>query len=166
LVHGHLDAGRILLTAEGVLKIAGLGEPRWLIQDQKAEVRGQRSEIRDQESRVRGQESGVRNQESEGESGPDIGSDLDALARIAVAWVAPAPKKKGTRTKAMPKPLRRILDRLKADDPAIRYPSLAALLEDLDQIGDQVPDNAEAWDKLLSQIRDQGKEEAALKESA
>jgi hypothetical protein len=30
LVHGHLDAGSLLLTAEGTLKLVGLGEPRWL----------------------------------------------------------------------------------------------------------------------------------------
>lgn len=30
LVHGHLDAGSLLLTGDGTLKLVGLGEPRWL----------------------------------------------------------------------------------------------------------------------------------------
>jgi serine/threonine-protein kinase len=30
LVHGHLHAASLVLTPEGVLKVCGLGEPRWL----------------------------------------------------------------------------------------------------------------------------------------
>jgi hypothetical protein len=30
LCHGHLEPGCFVLTAEGVLKLCGLGEPRWL----------------------------------------------------------------------------------------------------------------------------------------
>ncbi|MFO0844475.1 MAG: hypothetical protein U0797_19110 [Gemmataceae bacterium] len=30
LTHGHLDAGSLVLTGDGMLKLVGLGEPRWL----------------------------------------------------------------------------------------------------------------------------------------
>jgi hypothetical protein len=158
LVHGHLDAGRILLTADGVLKIAGFGEPEWLVQSQNAEAKKQKAE--DDNQIQHGGMTASRTFDFR----PD--QDMAALARIAVAWVTPSAKKKGTRAKSLPKPLRKILDRLKAEDPATSYPDVAALLGELDQISDQVPDNAEAWEKLLSQIRDQGKEEGALKQSA
>src|SRR5437879_3860323 len=46
LVHGHIQANRILLTADGVVKIAGFGEPDWLVASQKSEIRGQKSEVR------------------------------------------------------------------------------------------------------------------------
>jgi chromosome segregation ATPase len=176
LIHGHLDAGRILLTAEGVLKIAGFGEPDWLVQ--KAEGRKQKAEsseassphLRPVVSEEREGEASAEPSGAAADSGTapfDFGPhpDVAVLAQIAVAWVAPV-KKKGTRAKALPKPLRKIAERLKADDPATCYPNMAALLADLTQISDQVPDNAEAWDNLLGQIRDQGKEEAALKQSA
>jgi hypothetical protein len=164
LVHGHLDAGRILLTAEGILKIAGFGEPAWLISSQKAESRRQTADGRNEGS-------GVRDQESEEGIAPSsevetIGRDLDALTRIAIGWIAPPTKKKGTRAKAMPKPLRGILDRLKSEDPATRYPNVATLLEDLNQISEAVPDNSETWDKLLSQVREQGNDEVPLQQSA
>ena len=93
-------------------------------------------------------------------------ADLADLCRIAAAWAAPSAKKKGTRAKPFPKPLRKILDRLKAEDAETRYATAAALLADLDEAADHVSDNPEAWDKLLSHIRDQGKEETPLKQSA
>jgi hypothetical protein len=168
MFHGHLQANRILLTADGVVKIAGFGEPDWL-------VPGQKSEVRSQGSGVRGQESEV--MIAAGDHSPeisDLGSltsaDLADLCRIAAAWAAPSAKKKGTRAKPFPKALRKILDRLKAEDAETRYPSAAALLTDLDDAADHVSDNPEAWDKLLSHIRDQGKdtgkEEMPMKKSA
>ena len=91
---------------------------------------------------------------------------MDDLCRIAAAWAAPSAKKKGGKAKPFPKPLRAILDRLKSEDAATRYPTAAALLEDLDQAADHVSDNPEAWGKLLSHIRDTGKEDTPLKQSA
>jgi hypothetical protein len=171
LFHGHLQANRILLTAQGVVKIAGFGEPDWLVPGQKSEVRSQGSGVRDQESGVRSQESEV--MIAAGDHSPETSNlssltsaDLADLCRIAAAWAAPSAKKKGTRAKPFPKPLRKILDRLKAEDAETRYATAAALLADLDEAADHVSDNPEAWDKLLSHIRDQGKEETPLKQSA
>jgi hypothetical protein len=96
----------------------------------------------------------------------DFSSDMADLCRIATLWASPSAKKKGVRSKPFPKPLRKILDRLKAEDVEMRYPSADALLDDLAQATDHVPDNPEAWEKLLSHIRDQGKEETPLKQSA
>jgi serine/threonine protein kinase len=190
LVHGHLQANRVLLTADGVIKIAGFGEPDWLVPSQKSEVRGQKSEVRDQRSEVSApsfnpeptatalHKSEVASEKSEankgdGDQGPltsDLCSltsvDVADLCRIAAAWAAPSPKKKGGKAKPFPKPLRAVLDRLKAEDADARYPSAAALLEDLDQAADHVPDNAEAWEKLVSHIRDQDKDDMPLKQSA
>ena len=61
LVHGHLHAGRILLTGEGVLKLCGFGEPLWLL-DMRAAAPGDL----------------------------DASADLAALAPIAVTWAAVA----------------------------------------------------------------------------
>jgi len=93
-------------------------------------------------------------------------ADLAALSRMAAAWAAPSPKKKSVKTKPFPKALRNILDRLKSEDAESRYADIAALLADLDQTADHVSDNPEAWEKLLSHIRDQGKEDVPLKQSA
>jgi hypothetical protein len=96
----------------------------------------------------------------------DFMSDMADLCRIAAAWTAPSPKKKGTRAKPFPKALRKIVDRLKSEDAETRYANPAALLDDLAQATDHVPHNPEAWDKLLSHIRDTSKEETPMRQSA
>jgi serine/threonine protein kinase len=157
LVHDHLQANRILLTAEGIVKIAGFGEPDWLVASQKSEVRGPRSEV----------SAPSFNPEPAARDLPKSeAADVADLCRIAAGWAAPSAKKKGGKIKPFPKPLRAILDRLKAEDDDSRYSSAADLLEDLNQAAHHVPDNAEAWEKLLRHIRDTGKEEMPLKQSA
>ncbi len=151
LTHGHLQANRILLTADGIVKIAGFGEPDWLVQNSKPKV------------------SSPEIAAESGQPPPEISmvdQDLADLCRIAAAWAAPSAKKKGSKATPFPKALRKILDRLKAEDNETRYPSAAALLYDLALATDHVSDNPEAWDKLLSHIRDQGKEDVPLKQSA
>jgi chromosome segregation ATPase len=149
LTHGHLQANRILLTADGVVKIAGFGEPDWLVQNSKPKVVGPENTAN-----------------SAGAAISTMEQDMADLCRIAVAWTAPPPKKKGTRVKPFPKALRKIVDRLKAEDAESRYPNPAALLDDLALATDHVAHNPEAWDKLLSHIRDQGKDETPMKQSA
>jgi chromosome segregation ATPase len=175
LAHGHLQANRILLTADGVVKIAGFGEPDWLGSgNSKSEIRNPKQIQSTKSQNSDEPQPGVSNI-SDSDLGfvsdfefriSDFSSDVADLCRIAVLWASPSAKKKGVRSKPFPKPLRKILDRLKSEDAEIRYPSADALLDDLAQATDHIPDNAEAWDKLLSHIRDQGKEDTPLKQSA
>jgi serine/threonine protein kinase len=177
LAHGRLQANRILLTADGVVKIAGFGEPDWLVGNSKSEIRNPKREEKATENTEN--ESSVPSVSSVAQASSDLGfvsdfgfgisdfaSDVADLCRIAALWASPSAKKKGVRSKPFPKPLRKILDRLKSEEAETRYPSADALLNDLAQATDHVPDNPEAWDKLLGHIRDQGKEETPLKQSA
>jgi TolA-binding protein len=67
LVHGHLSAGRIVLTGDGILKACGLGEPPWLLEPEPGEEA----------------------------YGDDAASDLTALGRIAAGWARVRGKGKG-----------------------------------------------------------------------
>src|SRR5439155_6612885 len=71
LVHGHLDAGALLLTVDGTLKICGFGEPPWLAA-----------------------RSGLPNRASDSADG-----DILALGRLAAGWLATAPKRKNGKSK-------------------------------------------------------------------
>ena len=123
------------------MKICGLGEPSWLAASTAATS----------EKRVE-------------EYTP--GHDLAALGQVANEWAAVPAKRKGAKTKQLAEPLREILERLAADDPAHRYTSAVALLEELDRAGDDVPANPEAWDRLLRHVRDHGQEAETLRKSA
>jgi DNA repair exonuclease SbcCD ATPase subunit len=136
LVHGHLQAEHIVLTSEGVVKVCGVGEPQWL-------------------------------------AGPPVGGsheepapDLVALGRIAAGWCPSTGKRKGSRSKALPVELQAILARLCAEEGKTPYATAAALLEDLDRAGSNVPANAEAWDRLGRHVREHGVAQAALRVSA
>jgi hypothetical protein len=89
--------------------------------------------------------------------------DLADFGRIAANWAALAVRRKAA--KPFPEPLQAILQRLHTE-AAVRYPTAAALLEDLDQAGASVPPNAEAWDRLLRHVREHAAEEARLRQSA
>jgi hypothetical protein len=133
LTHGHLGPELVVLTSEGILKVCGLGEPAWLAAKAPAE----------------GQES-------------DTAGDLAALGHVVAGWLQPdtdaapgAARRKAARSKPLPEGLQRVLRRLQADSPDERYPSAAALLEELDQAGADAPPNAAAWERLLRYVRDQ-----------
>jgi serine/threonine protein kinase len=166
LAHGHLQANRILLTADGVVKIAGFGEPHWLTGNPKSEIRNPKQNLATEDTEIAETQSSVLSVSSVAQGSSIFAGDVRDLCKIAAAWATPPAKKKGVRSKPYPKPLRKILDRLKSEDAEARYSSANALLDDLAQATDHVPDNPEAWDKLLSNIRDQGKEDAPLKQSA
>jgi hypothetical protein len=136
LVHGHLQAGHLLLTGEGVLKLCGVGEPSWLA---AAAENYEESPAADLQTLGR---------IAAGWCGPASG------------------KRKGSNTRALPEALQAVLHRLGADEAADAYPSAAALLEALDSTGAEVPPNAEAWDRLLRHVRENAVAEAALRESA
>jgi hypothetical protein len=136
MLHGQLRPASLVLTGDGVLKLTGLGEPRWLAF------------------------SGAESNEE-----PTVASDLATLGRIAADWAASTPGGKGTRSKPLPKVLQEIVSRLTADNPAERYASAAALLEALDQAGSSVPANAAAWERFLKQVREQS-DEVTLRRTA
>jgi chromosome segregation ATPase len=173
LTHGHLQANRILLTADGSVKIAGFGEPDWLV-NSKSEIRNPK-QIQSTKSQVANQPEAPVSNIGDSDLGfvsdfgfraSDFTTDVADLSRIAAAWAAPSPKKKGGKAKPFPKALRAILERLKSEDATTRYPTASAILEALAQAADYVPDNPDAWGKLLSHIRDTGKEDTPLKQSA
>jgi chromosome segregation ATPase len=138
LVHGHLDAGLLVLTGEGTLKLCGLGEPPWLA-------------------------AGSAPPAPEG----DTAADLATLGRIAAGWAALGAGRKGAKARPPPGPLQAILHRLTgAADPPAPYASAAELLEDLDRAGPTVPPNAEAWERLLRHVREHATDEPPLRRSA
>lgn len=126
LIHSGLDASRVVLTAEGVLKLCGFGEPAWLAEPTSVP----RTE-------------------------PNAAADVAALGRLAAAWAAPSIGAKKARAKPFPGALQSVLDRLSASDATQVYPSAAAVLEDLDRAGREVPANATAWERFIRQVREQ-----------
>jgi hypothetical protein len=141
LVHGHLHPSLLVLTGEGILKIGGLGEPLWLALPETLPVNAAMREA-------------------------EPADDLAALGQIAGAWATAPAKRKGVRAKPLAEPLQAVLQRLAGATPEERYPSAAALLEDLDRVGADVPPNPEAWDRLLHYVRDHVQEGPGLRQSA
>jgi chromosome segregation ATPase len=136
LVHGGLDASRIVLTSDGLLKLSGFGEPAWLADAPSGQT-----------------------------ANPDAPADVAALGRLAAGWATPDAQAKKPRAKPFPSALQTLLDRLSATDPALSYASAAAVLEELDRAGTEVPANAAAWERFVRQVRDQSVD-AALRFSA
>lgn len=94
--------------------------------------------------------------------GGDAAADVATLGRLVAAWATAAPQRTG---KTMPDSLRVVLDRLRAVEPESRYESAAAVLEDLDHAGADVPANAAAWERFLREVREQAAD-TALRRSA
>jgi hypothetical protein len=135
LVHGRLEASILVLTTEGVLKLCGVGEPAWL------------TDATDDEATAVG--------------------DLTALGRIASVWATSTESSSGKKSKVKPLPevLQRILHRLLSDDADMKYADTSELLRELDQVGEDVPANAAAWERLVRHVREQVNE-AGLRLSA
>jgi hypothetical protein len=100
--------------------------------------------------------------ESPSKNGEDPADELAALGHIAAGWITLG-QATGKKAKGMPKPLQTILDRLTT---AKGYASAAALLQDLDRAGGDVPANAEAWDRLVRHVREAMSADTALRRSA
>jgi hypothetical protein len=126
LVHGHLHASSFVFTREGILKVCGVGETRWLAVPPPQD-----------------------NDE------PSIARDLVALGHIAAGWAAGTPTAKAGKTKAFPAVLQSILGRFHHEDEAKRYASAADLLEDLERASAGVPPNSAAWERFVRQIREE-----------
>ncbi len=135
LMHGHLQPESLLLTADGILKTCGFGEPLWLLGPNVS-------------------------------TPEDVRADLDALGRIVGGWINPSGRRQGSKIKGIPDSLRALVDRLVGSDISNLYPSAAALLEDLDRVGADVPPNSEAWDRLLRHVRENALPATALRRSA
>jgi hypothetical protein len=124
-VHGHLQTTSFVFTTDGVLKLTGAGEPRWLLLPASAE-----------------------------ENEPTPQEDLRALGRIAAEWAALGPRR-GNKAKPLPTTLQAVLDTLQAEDPNQGYATASELLEALDEAGSDIPPNATAWERFLREVRDQ-----------
>jgi hypothetical protein len=93
-------------------------------------------------------------------------ADLAALGDLAAGWAAASPRRKNAKPpKALPESLQRMLARLRPD-AADRYPTAAALLEDLERAGTDLPDGAEPWEKLLQHAAENATEGVAWRKSA
>jgi chromosome segregation ATPase len=138
LIHGRLTPESLLLTPEGMLKITGLGEPTWL------------------------HPSGL-------PAEPSAEDDLRSLGRIVLDWSTMAPKKRGKKG-GLPDGLLGVLRGLGAETnegiPLALYPRMATLLEDLDHIGSEVPDEGGAWQKLLEHVGENATESPTLRQTA
>jgi chromosome segregation ATPase len=91
--------------------------------------------------------------------------DLRTLGKIVSGWCTPTGVRKGPKTKPLPEALVSVLYRLAADgEPG--YHDVQELLDDLQKAAASIPPNAEAWDRLLKYVRDNGAAEAMLRQSA
>jgi hypothetical protein len=131
LMHGHLNPGQMLLTADGTLKWCGFGEPGWLA-DRATE---------------------------DAPTTEEVGShtDLAALGRMASAWAAlrSGGRQKG-KARELAEALQAIRQRLTATAPGEGYTTAAELLADLEGVGADVPPNPEAWDRLVRYVQENG----------
>jgi chromosome segregation ATPase len=136
LVHGHLHPGLVVLTGAGTLKVAGVGEPVWLLSPP-----GPAAEDGDERTAWEVLE--------------EVAADLAALGRMAAGWAAAGAQRKGARGKPLPASLQEVLRRLSTDNAEERYPTAEALAAALEQAAGDVPANPAAWERLLRQVREQ-----------
>lgn len=134
LFHGRFSANAVTLMTDGTVKLSGFGEPAWL----------------------------------HGTIEPEnpAAADMAALGRLAVEWSLLTPPVKRGKPRLLPETLLRMIRRMGA--PAVvgfnaqgqpeyeppypeheRYPSIGAMLDDLDQAGAELPANSEAWERLI-----------------
>jgi len=151
LAHGRLEAQHFVLAEDGTVKLTGIGEPAWI--SGAAEVENPQH------------------------------ADLHALGRIAADWSMLVPRRKSSKPRALPEPLQNLLRRLGSaafsgefeDESPIMMPplppeechtSIAAMLEELEQAGADLPANSEAWDRLVKHVGTHLVEGAALRRTA
>jgi hypothetical protein len=125
LIHGALEALSFVFTSEGVLKLQGLGEPRWLLAAP-----------------------------DDGE--PSVADDLRRLGQVVAGWAALAPGK-GSKPKALPQPLQTILQRLQNPEGKQTFTSAQELLAALEAAGSSVAANATAWERFVTEVREQSR---------
>jgi hypothetical protein len=146
LVHGRLTSDAFALTAAGVLKVGGFGEPPWLDTGTVPFV------------------------------DPTPGTDLRALGQVAFGWAQLAGKRRGAKGKPFPADLAAVIRRLEADpEPPMAdtvaadrpYASAADLVADLKRIARETAFSDDAWEKLLQHVAENAPDgPAALRRSA
>lgn len=147
LVHGRLTSDSCVLTADGLLKVTGFGEPAWLAAGGVPSV------------------------------DPTPAADLRALGQVLFAWSQLAAKKRGPRpAKAFPAEFVGVIRRLEADpEPPMAdtvaaerpYESAAELLADLQRLARDTAFSDDAWEKLLRHVADNAPDgPAPLRQSA
>jgi hypothetical protein len=96
----------------------------------------------------------------------DEQGDLQALSALVRGWAEPMAQRKGGKGRAVPESVVRFLRRLGSKDSKNTFESAAAMSEELEGLGEDVPPNAVAWKRLLQHVRDHGAEEPRLRQSA
>ena len=135
LVHGRLTSDSFVLTADGVLKVTGFGEPPWLAGTTPAAT------------------------------DPTPDADLRALGQVAFGWsqAGQAPGRRRARGRAFPESLTAVVRRLETDAEtpmadtvagAVPYRSAADLVADLARLAALFPCPPDAWDRLVRHVGD------------
>jgi hypothetical protein len=140
LTHGRLGAASFLLTRSGVVKLIGVGEPRWL-QPGGAD----REPTVEDDLRALGQvalgwmQTGTRRRGARPRPFPP--GLLDLLRGLGAAGE-------------------------EGGVPGGAYADATALLEDLDRVAGQVPADHGSWDKLLAFVAENAGDGTVLRQSA
>ena len=151
LAHGRLSGHSLVLTAEGVVKVLGLGEPAWLYQ------------AADPADGVIADLEGLGRQACEWSM---------LVPRRKSSKPKPLPEDLQNVIRRLGAPS---FDGFDANDEQMmvppfdagdRYQSITAMLEDLEQAGAELPANAEAWDRLVKHVSENATEGAALRRTA
>ncbi|MFL5329096.1 MAG: hypothetical protein ACJ8C4_09275 [Gemmataceae bacterium] len=89
--------------------------------------------------------------------------DVTALGQVAASWAALVPKRKGAKPpRPLPKAVRAVLDNWAAGG----YDSAAAVLEELDRSGSDVPSGVETWERLVKFAGENSSEGVTWRKSA
>ena len=135
LTHGRLSSDTFLMTANGTVKLLGIGEPMWLSTGIAAAF------------------------------DPTPEADLRAIGQIAFGWsqLGQPSGKRRTRTKAFPESLMAVVRRLEADPEtpmadtvagAMPYRSSGDLVADLKRLTTLFPCPADAWQRFVQHVTD------------
>jgi hypothetical protein len=95
-----------------------------------------------------------------------VSGDLTALGELAADWAARAARRRGAKSnRLLPAPLQAVLTGLQPTT-VNAFTSAAEVLAALDRASASLPDAADAWDLLLENAAENGKEPAAFRKSA
>ena len=136
LVHGRLSADDFLLSADGVLKVTGFGEPAWLYTSSPQNP----------------------------EPAEDLKA-LGPIA-LSWAHLSTKRKGKKAFPEALHEILKGLGMAGESDIPSALYPTASALLEDLDRVASEIAGDSGSWEKLIQHVRDNSTEGPLLRKTA